>query len=306
MKRLVVHEVLYGSTYHSRKVRHDALNALLRDHGREIAVVTLRNAPLFGTSDALAEELDKVVQSGVRFVILDLRRVNQVDAETCTLLGEICMQLNEQGCVVGFSHLDPASRFWPAAEEAELTESTDPGHFFADAETALQSFEDLLLQQLNQDFTAQYTMDYDELFGSLGFTDEERRTMRDFFEERTYPQGRIVFSAGSPGDAMYFLASGKADILIDLPDTDRQKRIYTTAYGTVFGEMALLDEQPRSASVVATTDIVCYCLTTWKFNELKQAHPKIAMRFYIVLCHILVNRLRDADGLISQLEEQGD
>ena len=137
----------------------------------------------------------------------------------------------------------------------------------------------------------------------MGFHEDEIKTMRDFFKVREYPQGQVIFSAGSPGDAMYFLASGKADIFIDLPGTDRQKRIYTIAYGTVFGEMALLDEKPRSASVVATTDLSCFCLTTRKFNELKETHPQIAMRFYIVLCNILVNRLRDADGLISELED---
>ncbi|MDX1407103.1 MAG: cyclic nucleotide-binding domain-containing protein [Saprospiraceae bacterium] len=304
MKRLVIHEISLGSAYHSQKSRHDALKALLKEHGREIAIVALRNPTLFSSAQVLTEEIDKLMQGGARFIIFDLKRVHQFDKEICELLGKEYQRLHEYGCVLGFSHLTSDMKTWPAVVESGLSGVVEPLHFFKDTEEALQAFEDLLLQQLNKDFTEQYGMDYDVLFGSMGFTDEERRTMRDFFEECTYLQGTIVFSAGSPGDAMYFLCSGKADILIDLPGTDRQKRIYTTAAGTVFGEMALLDEQPRSASVVATTDIVCYRLTTRKFSELKKVHPHVAMRFYEVLCNILANRLRDADGLISELEEQ--
>ena len=69
----------------------------------------------------------------------------------------------------------------------------------------------------------------------------------------------------------------------------------------MFGEVALLDEEPRSATVTADEELVCYVLDDARFRTLTRAHPSIAITLLTNLSRELSRRLRKADAMISQL-----
>ena len=89
----------------------------------------------------------------------------------------------------------------------------------------------------------------------------------------------------------------------DRPGTGRQKRINTITEGTLFGEVALLDGAPRSATIVATTDALCLSLDGTDFAALRQDHQDIVTRLLLNLNRILASRLRQANMMISELEQ---
>jgi CRP-like cAMP-binding protein len=80
------------------------------------------------------------------------------------------------------------------------------------------------------------------------------------------------------------------------------RRLATFSAGTVLGELALLDAGPRSASVEADEDLICYALTEHAFEALKKDHPLIAVKLLTNVGRDLSRRLRRANRTIFELE----
>ena len=97
---------------------------------------------------------------------------------------------------------------------------------------------------------------------------------------------RIV-SAGEPGDAFYVLLVGRAEV-----KRGRGRPKIEIGPGAYFGEMALLDGAPRSATVVATTETICLMLARKRFQQVLKDEPAVAY----ALLRTLASRLRELDA----------
>lgn len=85
---------------------------------------------------------------------------------------------------------------------------------------------------------------------------------------RSYPAGAYVVRKGEPGDAMYFIVRGQAEVRLGGP-------LATLREGEFFGEMALLDRKPRSADVVTLTPCILLVLEVAEFYQLIGQHPSL-------------------------------
>jgi pyruvate,water dikinase len=104
------------------------------------------------------------------------------------------------------------------------------------------------------------------------------------FKERRFAAGDTITKEGAGGAAFYLIESGEATVSIG-----GRPRVTLTG-GDYFGELALIDEGARSATVTANTDLVCYGLTYWEFRPLVQHNATIAWN----LLQTLARRLRNA------------
>ena len=104
------------------------------------------------------------------------------------------------------------------------------------------------------------------------------------FKERRFVAGETVAKEGSGGAAFFVIGAGDATVTIR--GTERA----TLSTGDYFGEIALIDEGARTATITAATDLVCYGLTLWDFRPLVERHPTIGWK----LLQSLAKRLRDA------------
>jgi len=102
--------------------------------------------------------------------------------------------------------------------------------------------------------------------------------------------------------SVYIVASGSTTVRVSAAGSARQVRLATYARGTIFGEMALLDRQPRSATVTADNEVVCYVLSEPAFATLIAERPVIAVRLLANVARELSVRLRNATRMISELE----
>jgi pyruvate,water dikinase len=105
------------------------------------------------------------------------------------------------------------------------------------------------------------------------------------FKERRFATGETITKEGAGGAAFFLIESGEAIVSVG----GRQRSTLTK--GDYFGEMALIDEGARSATITARTELVCYGLTYWEFRPLVQQNATIAWN----LLQTLVKRLRNAE-----------
>jgi CRP-like cAMP-binding protein len=100
----------------------------------------------------------------------------------------------------------------------------------------------------------------------------ELRAIAGVVKEVKHPKGTVIAREGDPGVGLFVIVDGKADVTIG------GKRMARLSGGDFFGEIALLDGGPRSATVTALTDMRLLGLTEWVFRGLLQEHPSIAVK----------------------------
>jgi phosphoenolpyruvate synthase/pyruvate phosphate dikinase len=120
-----------------------------------------------------------------------------------------------------------------------------------------------------------------------GLSDREVTQIASMFKERTFSAGETIIKEGVGAAAFFVIESGEATVSI------RGKQIRTMGRGDYFGEIALIDQGTRSASVTASAELVCHGLTFWEFRPLVQTNATIAWN----LLQTLAKRLRSAQDV---------
>ena len=123
------------------------------------------------------------------------------------------------------------------------------------------------------------------LFSSC--TGSELRKIRGSLDEVEVPAGKVLVEQGRIGMEFFLIVDGSAAV------TRSGKKVATLGPGAHFGELALLDRRPRSATVTSETDMDVLVLSQRQFNTLLEAVPTIARKMLAALA----NRLREADAL---------
>ncbi len=118
-----------------------------------------------------------------------------------------------------------------------------------------------------------------------GCTPEEISAIADVSQESFFQPGQVVVSQGTPGQAFYLVVEGRVEYARD------GTVLGTFGPGEFFGEMSLLDEAPRSATVRAVEPTSCLMLSSWDFKSVLLQKPQIALK----LLEVLSRRLRVAD-----------
>ena len=102
--------------------------------------------------------------------------------------------------------------------------------------------------------------------------------------------GQVIFEYGQARDFMYVVKKGEVDIVV------RDEVVETVAEDGFFGEMAIIDHAPRSATAIAKTDCTLFKIEQEAFYELINNRPEIARGFIKILC----NRLRQLNQKAAQ------
>jgi len=109
-----------------------------------------------------------------------------------------------------------------------------------------------------------------ELFAGMDRRQSEQ--IGRLLKERRFAKGETVIMEGTGGAAFFIIASGEATV------SSKGASLATLGPGQYFGEVALIDGGPRSATVTAATDLVCYGLTFWEFRPLVESNGTIGWK----------------------------
>lgn len=121
-------------------------------------------------------------------------------------------------------------------------------------------------------------------------TPAEIQSIAAVAQEHSFRADQIIVTQGTPGQAFYLILSGRVVIERD------GRALGAFGQGDFFGEMSLLDNAPRSATIRAIDDTVCIMLSSWDFKSVLERTPSIAIK----LLEVLSRRLRVADERLSQ------
>jgi CRP-like cAMP-binding protein len=122
------------------------------------------------------------------------------------------------------------------------------------------------------------------LFSGLEKRDLER--IAETFKERNYKAGDTIASEGQGGAGFFVISEGTAKVLVHGEERG------SLGAGDYFGEIALLDEGARTATVQAETDMTCYAMTFWEFRPIVETDARIAWQLVLALAR----KLREIDA----------
>ncbi len=126
------------------------------------------------------------------------------------------------------------------------------------------------------------------IFSSL--TERQLKGLAKTTKVIAYPPNTSIVKMGEPGIAFYLILSGNAEV------RQGSRVLATLVPGQFFGEMTLLDEQPRSADVVATLPTECAVLSRWEFWGFAKSEPEVLQG----ILQEMARRLRAANKALSE------
>jgi CRP/FNR family transcriptional regulator, cyclic AMP receptor protein len=114
------------------------------------------------------------------------------------------------------------------------------------------------------------------------------------FKERIYTQDEVIIEEGNIGDSMMVIASGEVRVS-QTAVPGEEEALMILKKGEVFGEMAMLEDLPRSATIIAHTNVITLEISRKNFLDYIESDSKNGVKILLKLSKILSSRLRETD-----------
>ena len=297
----IIRREFTGARLSSNKVRSSRHLEVLKEANQAIKVFQLQGPLFFGSADRLARHLEAAMVDAA-YCILDMRHVNEIDTTGAKILLRIFRRLRKDEKWLLISHIPAHGALWNSLDCNGVTREMPPTCFFQDTDNALEWAEDRLLDKLCTEAACSQSelADFDIV---KGFAEDELNLFNGLLTRENYKKGDLIIFEGNSDRDLLLLASGTASAKIELPQSNREKRLFTFDAGAIFGEMALLDGKPRSAHVQAEDDAVVFRLPYEKYKAILAGQPIMAAKLYKNIALVLSHRLRVRSEELRILED---
>src|SRR5215831_7776497 len=298
--------------HRSNKERTLEDTALLQERGDLARALCLQGYLFFALASRLVETCrDLIVQAGVRYLLLDFRMVQGLDASAALSLSKLHQLCGRYRVTLILSGLRPEHqavlqqmRFLPHSEI----------HLVSDLDRGMEWMEDRLLAGAHglPGTTSAPVLALGngapgdtagaDIRGILAahFSPDALQVLLGLCERLDIPQETMLMRRGDAGDALYFVERGEVSVMVHLEDGKR-RRLRTLGPGSMVGEMALYSGQPRSADVVTETPCRAYRLSAERFARLERVDPAVVIEFHSFVVKLLAQRLTAASEEIRAL-----
>lgn len=289
MSRPVIERVLLGHDVQSKRIRPAKDVEILRETGPQRAVLLLDGVLFFGNADDLAAKAKQLFLEA-DMVALDMRRVSDIDVSGATILASLADKSCARGKHLLFcSVADPlhgiVKSVLPKGAVADV-------HIQRDLDAALEWMEEMSLQMHAERRGRADVLELREIDFLSGLATDELERLGQLLSKREFAAGDTICREGEEGDRMWLLAKGSVSVRLISADGHVNLRIASLSRGTTIGEMALVEQTRRSATIVADEHVIAYELLRDGYAQLLAEHPRIATRLLANMARELARRLR--------------
>lgn len=285
----------------SKRLRVKSELAVLRAHGQAVRIYQLRGRLIFASLETVMRTILREAPASTH-LILDLALVADLDRASCRLLLDLRDQLTKAGIRIHVTggHDKPSFRNFVVAQFAgggweQLCRD-------ATRDEVLEVCENEILRQHGgaEIVGGVVPLGLQEL--CRGFSAGELHDLSERLATRELPAGSEVIAASSMADAMFFLTRGEVGIFLK-PTAGEEQLISRLGPGMSFGEVALVDREPKSATVRALGQIQVLRLGFDAFDRLAdEGLVHLQTKLISNLASVLAARLRSANAEIRSLK----
>lgn len=263
---------------------------------RSIAIFRPSGGLFFGTADQLTTRL-AALEPGVKYCVLDLSRLTTLDATGCQIVAAGARKLAAAGITTVLAGLDPAHPREQALIALGLTHPDPKTHWLKDLDHALEWVEAQLLKERWPDVAADTAVDISATPLAKGLSAPELEELRSCLARVDVEAGPL-FRRGDPGASMYVIDKGLVEIRIGNDRTEKSTRLAAFGPGSMFGEIAMLTSDERTADAFCIKPTRLYELRREALTELEMRSPRLYARIMTNLNVHLANRLIVATGIV--------
>jgi glutaminase len=295
----VIRNLYNGSEVHSNHIRRLDELKVLDTVGEKILVFELSGELRFAPSEIITSKILENADD-IRYLILDFKHVSSIDQSASSFLMHLVKSLHFKGIEIIFTSIEDKYVLLKNLK-AKFKKDHEPlFQEFVDIDRALEYCENYLLDQLGiLKFEEPVPIEKQDL--CLGLNENEIELLKSYSVLKTYKKGDYIFKRGDNADTVYFLISGRVNVLLNESCTSDQ-RIAILSPGTAFGELAMIDHGKRSATITADCDLTSMEL---KFYDLENEGSEISKNVVIKLTRniskMLSDKLRRTNDVIKNL-----
>ena len=289
--------VYTGTAAPSRRQPPAEIRAYLNEHARRIKYLCLHGFLAIDGVEYVIRRMREMASDTHSF-ILDMHEAIGISDSAARLLNQARLGFVEDGIAVVCSRIrDRRAILGPLSKAAR---KGDRGFLvFEDNDLAVEWCENRLVRELPQASATQGSLADSALFRGVPLA--LLRQVEAVTRSHLYAQGEQILSHGQEGDGrVFFIESGHVSILMPLQNGAHQ-RVASLGPGMEFGEMALLGQTTRSASVYADTEVRCRILEAGDLGRISDSAPLLKIAVLENLASDMAGRLRGANQWIAAL-----
>ncbi len=295
----IVRRTIWGEHLRSRTARPATIQAALRELSSALVLVEVQGPIFFGSADQLTRHLEDITTSE-RFLILDLKRVVDIDGSGVVALNRLDEVLDRRGCRLLLAYVAPDGPTARALADMGCARLVRDQRLFIDSDAALTWAEDELLRQADRvpdDSDALALADFDIV---KGIGADGLAKLEALLEPVAFPAFAAIVVEGESGDSFYLLVSGR--VVVSRRIEGRILRFASSQAGISFGEMGMLTGHLRAADITAETDVRCWKMEGARFRALCQADPALGLAMVTNIAIGLSDLAASLSDLARELE----
>ncbi|GAB3282358.1 SLC26A/SulP transporter family protein [Parahaliea aestuarii] len=278
-----------GTEVNSGAVRSHREQILLKARGRAIRLIEVEGALFFGTADTVADRIRQCAEQRAEYLVLDLRRITEVDATGAEMLSRMNTYCREAGQRLLLSGVDLRESDNAFLQRIGTLDNFE-GHHFVYLNDALRFAEDQLLANALGSERYQSAIAFADfgLCRKLEAADVE--VLRGYFHLTHYADGEALFFEDGDADTVFLLASGQVDVRVRVSNS-ADKTVQSICPGFLCGELGVLENRKRYGTAYARGEVQCYCMTQSSLSTLQRLAPDVAFKFLAGMSTELADRL---------------
>jgi sulfate permease, SulP family len=285
-----------GSEYRSSLDRSRADQAVLSTHGGKIQGLNLQSYLFFGSANRLYQHVKALLQRHpeCRFLVFDFKLVTGIDSSAAYSFAQIKRTAHDRGIKLVLVHL-------PAATEKALRSSEFICHevsIVPELDHALEWCENEIIVQ--HQGLEQEEASLRDWFTQILETEQDASELIRRCERIEVESAEIIVRAGDAADSMHFILDGRVGIMIPAGE-GRTTRVRSLGRYTTIGEMGLVSNAPRSATIQAEEASVLYVLSAEQFAAIKADDPALSQKLLTYFISVMAERLSFANRMIGVL-----